>query len=219
MASSVAIRVPGGNRRFSVNRSVRCRNSGNAATPNATRDYSGVWESCGIVDRDKEGGSPEPGTGGGGSLNPVLPPSVCYPRGFAPRTPLLALSRAASPARSVRVIALALLARCATSRLDLASARGPRPIALSYSLRHTPLRRRAPFARLAHCVRSPRIELHPSIPLLALSLALRAALRSRGSLTAFTRRATGFLLLSEGLALGLPYSLSRAPLRRRAPFA
>src|SRR5438445_11427654 len=38
-----------------------------------------------------------------------------YPRGFAPRPPLHALSRAASPARSVRVARFALLARTAAA--------------------------------------------------------------------------------------------------------
>src|SRR4051794_22535183 len=50
-----------------------------------------------------------------------------YPRGFAPRTPLHALSRAASPARSVRVARSLPLTRSRPStRLDAPAAAGDR---------------------------------------------------------------------------------------------
>src|SRR5215471_17285419 len=58
-----------------------------------------------------------------------------HPRGFAPRTPLHTLSRAASPARSVFI-------------------RGASPLGLPYTLSRAPLRRRAPFAWLARGARS-----------------------------------------------------------------
>ena len=45
-----------------------------------------------------------------------------YPRGFAPRTPLHALSRAASPARSDRVARFAALARVPAWRVTAFSA-------------------------------------------------------------------------------------------------
>src|SRR5258706_374355 len=104
-----------------------------------------------------------------------------HPRGFAPRTPRHALSRAASSARSVRVARCRSLARWG-GRL---SCGGLRPS-------HSPTRSLArPFV---------------------------GALRSRGSLPP-ARTVGGAAFTRGGAPLGLPDTLSRAPLRRRAAFA
>src|SRR5204863_7704923 len=89
---------------------------------------------------------------------------IIIPRGFAPRTPLHALSRAASPPRSVRVARFAALARvCLYYSAGLRPSDSPTP-SLAGPLRPAPLRWLASPRPLA----SPRItppRLAPRPPL------------------------------------------------------
>src|SRR5687767_12961673 len=110
-----------------------------------------------------------------------------FPRGCAPRTPLHALSRAASPARSVRVAHSLALVRAFMRGLLVLPER-----------------------------------LRPSdSPTRSLARRFAGAFRSRGSLASARSRLyeRTSSLTREASPLGLPYTLSRAPLRRRAPFA
>ena len=73
------------------------------------------------------------------------------PKGFAPRTPQHALSRAASPACSVRVGSLA-------RSLAFNLLRRTSPLGLSNTLSRAPLRRLAPFAGLTRDSPTPSPE-------------------------------------------------------------
>src|SRR5580765_3395210 len=121
--------------------------------------------------------------------------SSSYPRGFAPRTPRHALSRAAAPARSVRV---------AHSRPLVREHRQP--------------------VRVHLLVLSEGLRSSDS-PTRSLARRCAGALRSRGSLAAARSRTPSagsrppHSLIRGASPLGLPDTLSRAPLRRRAPFA
>ena len=122
---------------------------------------------------------------------------LSYPRGFAPRTPLHAPSRAAAPARSGRVArSHGSLAPCNERQVyEMASSliRGASPLGLPYTRPRAPLRRRAPVAWLA-----------------------------RGSLAPWNERQVYEMassLIRGASPLGLPYTRPRAPLRRRAPVA
>ena len=119
------------------------------------------------------------------------------PGGFAPGPPTRSLARRF--AGSLR------------SRGSFAGARSPgraSPLGLPYTLPRSPLRRLAPFAWLVRCARSRRRgALAPRTPLHALSLAASPArsVRVARSLRSFA--------LPRASPLGLPYTLTRSPLR------
>src|SRR5947207_246241 len=88
---------------------------------------------------------------------PVPELVLSYPRGVAPRTPPHALSRAASPARSVRVARSRAHSRSRQTPLSRCPSlsfltRGASPLGLPHTRSHAPLRRRAPFAWLARAL-------------------------------------------------------------------
>ena len=112
---------------------------------------------------------------------------IFTPRGFAPRTPLHALSRAASSARSDRVVRFAALAH---------SFEGLRPSDFST---------RALASRFVGSLPPPREALRRD-----LAEALATAGRSRGSLRCARS------LFRGASPLGLLYTRSREPLRRLA---
>src|SRR5260221_611070 len=80
-------------------------------------------------------------------VSAVQAPDFNYPKGFAPRTPRHARSRAAAPARAVRVAHSLPLVR---GRRALVIRRAS-PLGLPDTLARAPLRRRAPFAWRTRC--------------------------------------------------------------------
>src|SRR5262249_8641487 len=158
---------------------------------------------------------------------------IHHPRGFAPRTPLHALSLAASPARSVRVAhSLRSFATSTSVVRGSSSIRGASPLGLPCTRSRSPLRRLAPFAWLTRCARSRRVRrssgvhlvsegLRPSdSPTRALARRFAGSRRSRGLLAALVRDEyvgrPGFIQYPRGFAPRTPLhalSLAASPAR------